>query len=111
MARASLFRVLAYWPCLIGALLGGFPGVLLAYQITVISKSFGQANELVVFCLTTVTLSIGSAFVGMFIALAIRERPKIGVVEVGLPFLLGTICGVLAYLFVITALEHAEPPL
>jgi len=84
--------------CLIGALIGAFPGAVVAFFIAA-DTSIGSSGGEIICCLANLTLSICGAFVGMFSAKATRGQPRFQIVEVVLPIVLGFICGLTGYLW------------
>src|SRR5690349_20974247 len=91
--------------CLIGALLGGFPGAFLAF---VSAAGFGGPEGETICCITNVILSVCGALCGMLWAKAIQDQPRIKVVEVVLPVCLGLICGIAGYMWLDWAISHAD---
>jgi hypothetical protein len=92
--------------CLVGALIGGFPGAVLAFFFAV-GTGTGEAG-----CwLANLIFGVGGAYAGMLQAIAIRGQNRIRVVEVVLPAFLGLLCGMIGYVWFDWAISHADPPL
>ena len=98
--------LIAFFASLIGALIGGFPGAVLAFFIAV-----GLGSGEVVCCMANLALGVGGAYIGMLSARAIRGRAEIALVEVVLPALLGLSCGLIGYIWLYWEISHGEPPL
>ena len=90
---------------LLGALIGGFPGGVVAWTATV-----GTGSEAAC-CIANVLLGVVGAFMGMWVATAIRGDGKTRVADVVLPLILGLLCGALGYVFWYWAITYADPPL
>ncbi len=101
---------LLFLMCLLGALVGGFPGAILAFQIAAFTNVGGAAGE-AIWCITTICLSVGGAFFGMLFAKAIRCQERFQSIEIILPLVLGLLCGISGYMVIDWAISHAEPPL
>jgi hypothetical protein len=84
MSRKLLFPL-----SLLGALIGGFPGGVLAW-----AAAGGTGSEVVV-CIANVLLGVAGACMGMCVATAIRGDGKTRVADVVVPLILGLLCGVL----------------
>jgi hypothetical protein len=92
--------------CLVGALIGGFPGAVLAFFIAA-----GTGSGEAVCCVANLVLSVGGAYAGMLLAKAIRGQDRFRVVEVVLPAFLGLLCGIIGYAWFDWVVRHADPPL
>ena len=96
--------------CLAGAVIGGFPGGMVAFFFAAGTGIGGSAGEAI--CLiVNLLLGLGGAFTGVLLAKAIRGQPKIQVTEIVLPVFLGVLCGVAGYLWLYWAISYADPPL
>jgi hypothetical protein len=105
MARKLLFPL-----CLLGALIGGIPGGVLAFYFAAGTGIGGFAGE-VICCVANLIFSVGGAFIGILFAKAIRGPSRIEVIEVVLPIILGLLCGIIGYAWLYWAISHADPPL
>jgi hypothetical protein len=91
---------------LIGASIGGIPGAFLAFFIAA-----GTGSGEVVCYLFNLVLSVGGAFARLLVTKAIHGKQKNRVVEVGLAVVFGLLFGTGGYLWLDSAISHAEPPL
>jgi hypothetical protein len=96
--------------CLLGALVGGFPGALVAFFVVASTGIGGSMGEAIWFIITLL-LSVGGAFIGRLLAKAIRGQDGVQSTEIILPVVLGLLCGIIGYTVVNWAISHAEPPL
>jgi hypothetical protein len=81
---------------LFGAVIGGFPGAVLAFAVAV--RIDGGEVFCEVFCrVVTVGLAIVGAMLGTAAAKAIRGERNIRLVDEFLPTMLGLICGLTGY--------------
>jgi hypothetical protein len=95
---------------LIGALIGGFPGAVLAFFIAAGTGKGGLTGEAIC-CLSTLVFSGAGAFIGILFAKAIRGEHRIRADDVTLPAVLGVICGLTGYALFYWVISHADPPL
>jgi|SRR5579884_502850 len=101
---------LLFLMCLIGAIVGGFPGGIVAFFFAASFNIGGKTAELI--CLiVNLLLSVGGAFIGMLLVKAIRGQERYQAIEIILPPILGLFCGAIAYIGLYWAVSHAEPPL
>jgi hypothetical protein len=96
--------------CLAGAVIGGFPGGIIAFFFAAATGISGSAGEAICF-IVNLLLAVGGAFAGMLLARVIRGQPKVRIGEIVLPVFLGGFCGIAGYLWLDWAISHAEPPL
>lgn len=96
--------------CLLGALVGGFPGAICAWFFTAGTGISGTTGEAICF-IVNMLLSAGGAFIGMFLAKAIRGQGRVQYADITLPVALGVLCGSIAYTWLYWAITYAEPPL
>jgi hypothetical protein len=95
---------------LAGAVIGGFPGALVAFFFAAGTGIGSSAGEAICFTVN-VLLGLGGAFSGMLLAKAIRSQPKIQFTEIVLPVFLGVHCGIAGFVWLDWAISHADPPL
>jgi hypothetical protein len=83
---------------LVGALIGGFPGALLAFSLVISAYVESSHVETICFCVNII-LAIGGAFAGMLYEKMFRERPGIRRFEILVPGFLGILCGIAGYYY------------
>jgi hypothetical protein len=93
--------------CLVGAALGGYLGVVPAFQFATATGVEELGCE-VICCIGNMVLSVGGAFLGMLLAKSFSNENRLRAVDVVLPLVLGVICGGVCYAYLDRRRE--EPP-
>lgn len=101
---------LLFLTCLLGALIGGFPGGIIAFIFAAGMDIGATAAESICF-IVNLLLSVGGAFIAMFLTKKIHGQGRYQLMEIVLPLVLGLLCGFSGYALIDWAMRHAEPPL